>query len=135
MLSIRIPWVQLHTGQNLNSRSGHTLPTAVDPHISLLKKYEKQTFLTNVVVKSERTKLKPLYLLPLPCSLPCFYFSVLLRGKLVLIISSACCHATKLTILCLFICLVVVLFCFSFNPGAERGKTFGFSKESRCLKG
>lgn len=63
------------------------------------------------------------------------FFSVVLRGKLVLIISSACCHATKWTILCLFICLVVVLFCFSFNPGAERGKTFGFSKESRCLKG
>lgn len=134
MLSIRIAWVLLHTGQNLNSRSGHTLPTAVDPHISLLKKYEKQTFLTNVVVKSERTKLKPLHLLPLPCSRG-FFFSVVLRGKLVLIISSACCHATKLTILCLFICLVVVLFCFSFNPGAERGKTFGFSKESRCLKG
>ena len=134
MLSIRIPWVQLHTGQNLNSRSGHTLPTAVDPHISLLKKYEKPTFLTNVVVKSERTKLKPLYLLPLP-PVAVVFFSVVLRGKLVLIISSACCHATKLTILCLFICLVVVLFCFSFNPGAERGKTFGFSKESRCLKG
>ena len=73
MLSIKIPWVQLHTGQNLNSRSGHTLPTAVDPHLSLLKKYEKQIFLTNVVVKSERTKLKPLYLLPLPCSRGFFF--------------------------------------------------------------
>ena len=131
MLSIRIPWVQLHTGQNLNSRSGHTLPTAVDPHISLLKTYEKQTFLTNVVVKLERTKFNISY----PSLVAVVFFSVVLRGKLVLIISSACCHATKLTILCLFICLVVVLFCFSFNPGAERGKTFGFSKESRCLKG